>query len=386
MNFIFLSPHFPSNYYLFCVNLMKLGVNVLGLADQPYNTLHQDIKSALAEYYRVDNMHDYSGLLRASGYFTHRYGKIDRIDSHNEYWLESEARLRTDFNIFGLKISDLDKVKRKSVMKRVFKKAGIDTAQGKIIRTKKEALKLIDKIGFPVVVKPDVGVGAAMTHKINSLPELSKFFEQKSDANYLMEEFIDGTIISFDGLTDRNGNIVFYTSHQYSNGVMETVNEDTHTYYYSLRNIPSDLEEIGRKVVKAFDVRERFFHFEFFRQADNQIVALEVNMRPPGGLTTDMFNYANDIDIYREWANVVVNNSFESNYDRKYHCCYISRKFNNTYAHSHDEIMVKFKDKLVHHESINGVFSAALGDYGYLVRSPHLDEIKYMANFIHEIA
>jgi len=42
-------------------------------------------------------MHNYDEMLRALGYFTHRYGKIDRIDSLNEYWLETEARLRTDF-------------------------------------------------------------------------------------------------------------------------------------------------------------------------------------------------------------------------------------------------------------------------------------------------
>jgi len=41
-------------------------------------------------------------------------------------------------------------------------------------------------------------------------------------------------------------------------------------------------------------------------------------MRPPGGMTTDMFNYANDIDIYREWAHVVVYNRFTAQYTRPY--------------------------------------------------------------------
>ena len=59
-----------------------------------------------------------------------------------------------------------------------------------------------------------------------------------------------------------------------------------------------------------------------------KVVALEVNMRPPGGLTTDMFNYANDIDIYGEWAHVVVHNHFTSKITRPYHCCYVGRKFN----------------------------------------------------------
>ena len=76
---------------------------------------------------------------------------------------------------------------------------------------------------------------------------------------------------------------------------METVNEDRHIYFYNLREIPADLEEAGRRVLKAFDVRERFFHFEFFRsRPDGRVVALEVNMRPPGGPIIDMYNYAHD--------------------------------------------------------------------------------------------
>ena len=107
MNHVYLSPHFPPNYYLFCTHLRRLGVNVLGVADEPYEWLRPEIKEALTEYYRVDDMHSYDQLVRACGYFTHRYGKIDRVDSHTEYWMELEARLRTDFNILGPKLADL---------------------------------------------------------------------------------------------------------------------------------------------------------------------------------------------------------------------------------------------------------------------------------------
>lgn len=385
MNFVFLSPHFPPNYYLFGVHLYHLGVNVLGLADEPYELLRPELKSSLAEYYRVNDMHNYDELLRAMGYFTHRYGKIDRIDSHNEYWLETEARLRTDFNIPGLRNEDIARIKRKSLMKETFKAAGIPVAQGQVVNSPKEAKKLIAETGYPVVAKPDIGVGAAKTYKIHNDLELEEFFYQKPAVDYIMEEFIDGVICTFDGLTDREGNPVFYTSHQYSQGVMETVNDNSDIYYYSLREIPADLEDAGRRVLKAFNVRERFFHFEFFRDSENRIVALEVNIRPPGGLTTDMFNYANDIDIYREWAYIVVHNRFTAEYNRKYHCCYVGRKMHKLYLHSHEEILSTLGDHIVHHEPISGIFSAALGDYGYLIRSEKLDEIHAMATYIHKI-
>lgn len=235
------------------------------------------------------------------------------------------------------------------------------------------------------MAKPDIGVGAAKTYKIHSPQELEDFFAQKPLVDYILEEYIQGVICTFDGLTDREGTPVFYTSHQYSQGIMEAVNQDDHIYYYSLREIPADLEEAGRRVLKAFDVRERFFHFEFFRDPEDRIVALEVNMRPPGGMTTDMFNFANDIDIYKEWAFVLVHDRFTAEYSRKYHCCYIGRKFNRPYAHTNTEILEAFGPSIVHHEPISGIFSAALGDYGFLVRSPDLDEIFSMADYIQEI-
>lgn len=387
MNFVYLSPHFPPNYYQFCINLRQLGANVLGLADEPYDLLNPALKDALTEYYKVGDMHNYDELVRALGYFINHYGKLDRIDSLNEYWLETEAQLRTDFNIPGLKNPEMPRIKRKSQMKQTYIKAGIPVARGKVVHTLAEAKRLIRQVGYPVVAKPDIGVGAAKTYRINNLDELEKFFSQKPPIDYILEEFIVGSICSFDGLTDRDGNPVFYTAHQYNQGIMEAVVNDDVVYYYSLREIPADLEDAGRRTLRAFDVRERFFHFEFFRTCqDNQIVALEVNMRPPGGMTTDMFNFANDIDIYREWANIIMFNRFTSEYSRKYHCCYISRKFNRTFAHSHEQILEAFGPKIVHHEQISGVFSPALGEYGYLARSPDLEEIYTIIDFIHKLA
>jgi len=332
-------------------------------------------------------MHNYDQLVRALGYFTHRYGKLNRIDSFNEYWLETEAQLRTDFNLAGLNAVDILKVKRKSLMKQVFQKAGVAAARGKICHTLSDAQKLVDETGFPIVAKPDIGVGAAKTYKIHNLIELEQFIAQKPSMDYILEEFIEGSIFTFDGLVDQDGNLVFFTSHTYSQGIMEVVNNDDNVYYYSLRKIPEDLEDAGRRILKAYGLRERFFHFEFFRRnTDQSLVALEVNMRPPGGLTTDMFNYANDLDIYKEWAYIVVHNKFTADYNRPYHCCYISRKSNRIYKHSHDDIVSALNaGNLSHHQPISGVFSPALGDYGYLVRSPDIDEIHSMIEFIQEL-
>lgn len=92
MNFIFISPHFPHTYWAFCDRLHRNGINVLGIADAPYDQLDSRLRSALTEYYKVDNMEDYDQVYRAVAYFAFKYGRIDWIESNNEYWLEQDAR------------------------------------------------------------------------------------------------------------------------------------------------------------------------------------------------------------------------------------------------------------------------------------------------------
>lgn len=375
MNIVFLSPHFPPNYYNFAVALRELGGNVLGLGDTPYQGLRPELRAALTEYYKVDSLSNYEQLLRACGHFTHRYGKLDRIESHNETWLETDARLREDFNVVGPRPADVDGIKRKSRMKRTYLKAGGDAARGQLVRTLPLARQFVAEVGYPVIAKPDIGVGAAATFKINNAAELERFFELKPPVVYFMEEFVRGELVSFDGLTDREGDVVFCTAHHFNRGIMEVVNEGLDMYYYSLREIPEDLHAAGLRVVKLFDVRERFFHVEFFRTAD-RLLLLELNMRPPGGLTVDMFNYANDIDIYLGWAEVVLRGAFSMTATRPYHCAHVGRKWHRPYRLDFEAVLRDYAPLIVHHEPISPVLSPAIGEYGYLLRSPDLGELR----------
>ena len=384
MNMIYLSPHFPPQYHRFCKNLKQLGANVLGVGDASYEDLDPEVRDALTEYYRLADMHDYGQLVRACGYYTHRYGKIDRFESLNEYWLATEARVRDDFNLTGVRGRDIDVIKRKSLMKGRFQTAGIPVAAGRVVSTPEDARELIKEIGYPVVAKPDAGVGALDTFRLDSEADLDAFFATGPEVDYILEAFVQGTVVSFDGLADANGDLVFYTAHRFSQGIMETVNQARHIHYTSLRDIPPALEKAGRACVRAFEVRERFFHMEFFESASGSYTALEVNMRPPGGFTTDMFNYACDIDVYHLWAQVMVNGIAPLTYGRKYHCCYASRKNRYNYRNGHDEVMGRYGEFMVQAASVPGIFSSALGDFGYIFRSPDPDRIDEIVRFVHD--
>ena len=129
-NVIFISPNFPVNYWQFCHELHCDGVNVLGIGDQPYDELLFELKSSLTEYYKVSSLEDYDEVYRAVAFFTFKYGRIDFLESNNEYWLEQDAHLRTDFNIpVGFRVEDVPRIKYKSAMKEYYRRAGIPTAR-----------------------------------------------------------------------------------------------------------------------------------------------------------------------------------------------------------------------------------------------------------------
>ena len=203
MNFIFVSPNFPHTYWNFCDRLKKGGANVLGIGDAPYDELEEGLKASLTEYYKVDSLENYDAVFRAVAFFSFKYGKIDWIESLNEYWLEQDAQLRTDFNITtGIQADRIGFIKAKSLMKKLYHDGNVPTARQIPVTTLEEAKAFIDVVGYPVIVKPDIGVGAADTWKLKNDKELSDFYDHLPEIDYVMEEFIQGDLISYEAILD----------------------------------------------------------------------------------------------------------------------------------------------------------------------------------------
>lgn len=363
---------------------------MLGIGDTPYDELRQELREALIEYYRVDDLHNREQLKWACEHFIHRYGSIDILESHNEYWLETDAWLRSEYGIRGLKNEDMPVLKAKSRMKEVYRQAGIAVARGTVVTDRQAAEDFVAATGYPLVVKPDIGVGAGGAYRIANAEDLTAFFNNLPPEPYFMEEYIEGQIQTFDGLVDKNGEVVFFTSLAYHDGIMDNVLYQLDVTFHSARVVPADMEEAGRRAVAAFGIRERFFHLEFFRCPDGRIVALEANMRPPGGPILDMMNFANDIDIFQEYANMIVRGTFDQSiYDpreRKYFCAFVSRRNSHSYLMSHNDILQRFGTFIVAHEPLPVAYSAAMGDYFYLLRSTDWDALSSARDSIRALA
>lgn len=384
-NFIFISPNFPTNYWQFCRELKKNGLNVLGIGDQPYDELSNELKDSLNEYYKVSDLENSEEVYRAVAFLTYKHGRIDWLESNNEYWLERDAKLRTDFNITsGFQEKDIPRIKFKSKMKEYYAQAGIPTARYHMVDTLENCLAFAQKVNYPVVAKPDNGVGASHTFKIENEEQMKQFFDLKwPDTIYIMEEYVNGEVNSYDAIIDSNGEPMFETGNITPMSIMDIVNHSDNSIFYILKNLPEDTRAAGRATIKSFGVKSRFVHFEFFRLLKDQeglgkkgeLVALEVNMRPSGGVTPDMIDFAHSTDVYKIWADMIAFDRSTMPVGKHAYCAFAGRRDGKDFIMGHEDIMAKYGENMKMVERIPDVLSGAMGNQMYVAIFPSQKEL-----------
>lgn len=375
-NVIFISPNFPTNYWQFCRELKNNGMNVLGIGDQPYYELTPELKGSLNEYYKVSSLENEDEVYRAVAFFAFKYGRIEWLESNNEYWLERDAKLRTDFNITsGFQVEDIPRIKYKSKMKEYYIKAGIPVARHHLVDTLEGCLEFIKKVGYPVIAKPDNGVGASHTYKLSDEEELKQFLDQKlPHIPYIMEEFVDAEVNSYDAIIDANGEPVFETGNVTPNSIMDIVNNADNSIYYIVKTLKPDVKKAGRATVKSFGVKSRFVHFEFFRLLKDHkvlgkkgdVIALEVNMRPCGGFTPDMINFAHSTNVYKIWADMIAFGHSTVPVGKHAFCAFAGLRDGKDFVMSHKDIMKAYGENMKMVDRIPDVLSGAMGNQMYV--------------------
>lgn len=392
MNFVFISPHFPRTYWLFANRLKRNGVNVLGIGDCPYDGLEDNVRDSLTEYYYVQDMKDYEQVFKAVAFFSFKYGKIDWLESNNEFWLEQDARLRTDFHITtGEQYADIGRIKKKSAMKEYYKKAGIPTARLHMVSTLEAAREFVNQVGYPVIVKPDVGVGANDTYELKNEDDLKAFFDDDQNISYVMEEFVPGKILSYDAILDNKSQPLMEACTEWPPSIVNIVNEKLDLAYFVRADVPETLKNAGRATVNAFGVKSRFVHLEFFQLEHDKeglgkagdFVGLEVNMRPAGGYTSDMMNYAHSMDVYQIWADMVTDNRrIQADTHENYFCVYAGRRDQFSYVHSPEEISKKYGNNIVTAERMTELNVPRMGNQCYIVKLKTETEVHEFIKFV----
>ncbi len=383
-NFVFISPNFPTNYWMFCRELRNNGMRVLGIGDCPYDELRQELRESLHEYFKVSSLENDEEVFRAVAFFTYKYGKIDWLESNNEYWLRRDAHLRTEFHITtGPQEADMDKIKLKSAMKAYYAKAGLSAARYILVQGWEDAKAFIDKVGYPVVVKPDNGVGANNTYRLESDADLQNFLNVKDDNIYIMEELVRGHVETYDAILDSKGQPIYEAGNVTPLNLIDVVNKQGECLYYIRKELLPEVREAGLKTIEVFDVKSRFVHLEFFVLDEDQeglgkkgqVLGLEVNMRPSGGYTPDMYNFAHETNVYKIWADMIAFDRSTLTGGNRHYAAFVGRRDGRNYAMDSQAVANKYGWRLKLHERLAPAIAKLMGDEIYLVIVDTEDEL-----------
>ena len=394
-NVVLISADFPSSYYQFAKAFKKNGCNVLVIGSTSYENIHSELKEAATEYYQTFEMENLDKMFEIVGYFINKYGPIDFLESNNEYWLRNDSIIREHFGIrSGLYPADLDEYQKKSAMKKAFLAAGAHVSPYIIVRDFESLKEFAGKYGYPLFAKPDIGVGAFGNYKINNDKELEAFYHEKPYVDYICEAYVTGYVVTFDGIADNDSNVVICANEIFPKEIFSYHLTKKDMFYYVNIEVPEKIKTLGKKIIKALGLKNRFFHTELFLAENSvkghfkkgDIVPLEVNIRTPGGFTPDLLNYGLSTNLYQMFADVVCFGKSDEYVGESYYSCCASRRRGKEYFFSEEDILRTYSREICQYGDYPDVFSDLMGNKYYMAKFTDEKDINIFREYVGRLA
>ena len=321
---IFVEPAFPANQAEFVRGLHAVGAKVVGVGERPAEALPAALRAALVHYHQVSSVVDPEALGHAVG-FVQALVPVVALEATVEAHVMSAAQVREACGIPGTSVQTAFLCRDKPAMKDVLREAGVPVARSMGGGDSAEIRAFAAEVGFPLVLKPRAGAGAAGARRVGSEDELAdamRGFGIDAGGQVAVEEFLEGHEAFYDTIT-LNGEVVHdFVTHYYPN-----VLEAMRTRWISPQFITTNrideapdyerVRELGRSAIRALDIRTSATHMEWFA-GPRGLHFSEIGCRPPGVGAWDLYCAANDMDLYREWASIVVHGKSEQRPSRRF--------------------------------------------------------------------
>ncbi|MDH3375124.1 MAG: ATP-grasp domain-containing protein [Gammaproteobacteria bacterium] len=307
MNIIFIEPSFPHNQREFVRALHAAGANVIGIGERPLDYLDSEVKGWLHDYVQVRSVVHEPSLLKAVQLIQGQVW-VDRLEATIEAHIMPVATVREATGIPGTSTRTAFLCRDKPAMKEALRQAGIACAQSTRAETPQDARDFAAAVGFPLIIKPPAGAGASGTYKVRDAKSLESVINEcgLADGNAVaIEEFIEGHEGYIDTLTIGGDVTHEFITHYYPN-VLEAMRERWISPQMVTTNridAPGyeEVREMTRKVIKILDIGTSATHMEWFF-GPKGLKFSEIGCRPPGVGQWDVYNAANEFDLYFEWA------------------------------------------------------------------------------------
>lgn len=399
MNVIFVEPVFPHNQREFVRALAEVGANVIGIGERPPGYLDDEMKSWLAAYEQIRSVVHENSLLEAVRKIQSRIW-VDRLEATIEAHIMPVARVREARNIPGTSVRTAWLCRDKPAMKQALRDAGVPCAQSTSADTLAEVREFAERVGYPLILKPRDAAGASGTFKVDNDPELEAAVRRSGlerGASIAVEEFIEGHEGFIDTLCVRGEVIHEFITHYYPNVLEAMRMRWISPQMVATNRIAAggydEVKAMTRKVIRLFDIGTSATHMEWF-YGPKGLKFSEIGCRPPGVGQWDVYNAANDFDLYREWAMAIVHGRSDRLPSRRFSCGMIALRPDRDgrirgYA-GLDEINHRFGDRIVAARLPDPGTPTQPVEAGYManawmrVRHPDYDELRGIMNVIGE--
>ena len=310
MNIIFIEPSFPNNQKEFVRGLHAIGANIIGIGERPQDYLSDEVKGYLKSYVQVQSVVHEPTLLKAVQQIQEKVW-VDRLEATVEAHIMAAARVREATGIPGTSVRSAFLCRDKPAMKDELRKAGIPCAMSTRADNPAITQEFARQVGYPLIIKPVDGAGAAATWKVNNAAELENVIRQSGIADGVevaIEEYIEGHEGYLDTLTI-NGEVAHeFITHYYPN-VLEAMRERwISPQMVTTNRIEAEgykqVRQMARNVNRVLGIGTSATHMEWFA-GPKGLKFSEIGCRPPGVGQWDVYNAANEFDIYKEWASAL---------------------------------------------------------------------------------
>ncbi|MFN8547484.1 MAG: ATPase [Candidatus Eisenbacteria bacterium] len=324
MNVIFVEPFFPKNQREFVRALHSVGARVVGIGEYPFDAFDDDLKGWLYHYEQVSSVVNEEAMARTVRWIQERL-PIDRLEATVEAHIMAAARIREACGIPGTSARTAFLCRDKPAMKEVLRQAGVPTAASIGAKSPNDAWSFVHEHGYPIMVKPRDGAGAAGTYKCTNDQELQRAIGEsglQQGRSVAIEEFIEGHEGFYDTITIDGRVVHEFATHYYPNVLEAMRTRWISPQFITTNRIDtaegySEVKEMGRKVIEALGIGTSATHMEWFFGPKGLKFA-EIGCRPPGVRCWDLYAHANEMDIYVEWAMAIVHGKSAQHASRRY--------------------------------------------------------------------
>jgi len=324
MRVVFVEPAFPNNQRQFVRGLAQAGAEVIGIGERPHDWLDDELRSWMVHYHQVGNVTDVGQVTDAVRWLQDKLW-IDRLEATIESHTLAAAQVRENCSIPGTSVHTTWLCRDKPSMKEALRQAGVPTAASTGADSADEVWAFANAVGFPLILKPRAGAGAADTMRVDSKADLEAAlasFGSSGVSSIAVEEFVEGHEGFYDTLSIDGGAALDFVSHYYPNVLEAMRTRWISPQFVATNRVDTvadyqELREMGRRVNEALGIGTSATHMEWFF-GPKGLRFSEIGCRPPGVGAWDLYAAGNDLDIYREWANAIVHGQVSTKPSRRF--------------------------------------------------------------------